>query len=1467
MNYAMKEIFDENVSVDSYDDVRLTLASPETIRSWSHGEVKNAETINYRTYRPERDGLFCERIFGPTRDWECACGKYRKVKHKGIVCDRCGVEVTIARVRRERMGHIELAVPVSHIWFFNCQPSRLGTILDVPVKALERVLYYEDYIVTDPGDLEGALAFSGGFNPAASQLPPLKVNQILTEAEYQRYRAVFGDEFEAQMGAAGIQKLLQRLDLEKIKGELEEQIEATKSKQANKKLAKRLKVCEGFRTSGTKPEHMILTVLPVIPPELRPLVQLEGGRFATSDLNDLYRRVINRNGRLRGLLQLKTPEVIVRNEKRMLQEAVDAVFDNGRHGRAVTSQTGGRALKSLSDMLKGKTGRFRQNLLGKRVDYSGRSVIVCGPELKLWQCGLPKEMALTLFEPFIIRRMKEKNLAHTVRSAKKLIERRDPHVWDVLEEVTKGKTVMLNRAPTLHRLSIQSFEPVLVEDKAIRLHPLTCTPFNADFDGDQMAVHVPLSVEAQMESRLLMLSANAIFSPASGKSIKTPTQDIVLGVYFITAEAQDDRMRRENGLPADPPFERLPLFCDASEVHFAYDEKDVGMHTRIRFANPDRGKDTRHGDKEKAVIETTVGRVFFNEIWPSAPGPDGVAMGFVNKKVDKSLLGDLIRDCHDVAGPKVTVATLDALKDLGYANATLAGASIDLVDMIVPSAKQAIIDEAQKTVDGIRYQYRQGVITEGERHNKVVDVWSAAADKLVTVMYKAINENGWTKEDAQKGLTKDMEINPVFMMVDSKARGSKQQIRQLAGMRGLMADPSGNIIETPIKSNFREGLSILEYFISTHGSRKGLADTALKTADAGYLTRKLVDVSQDVIITEEDCGAPNGIEVFPIMDGEKVVTPLTARVLGRTSLNDIVDPATGEVIVPANEEIDEKACKAIARLNLPSLWIRSGLTCQAEHGMCAKCYGRDLATGKPVQIGAAVGIIAAQSIGEPGTQLTMRTFHVGGTASTSATSTDHVTLAAGVVRFSDDMRKVVKENGDVVVLNQGTTITVVDEQGIEVDRFSPPLGATVHAKDGDKVKAKFKIAEWDGYATPILTEFAGRVEFRDFVDGVSIDKQVDPKSGVQQLVAIETKENLHPQIIVFDDSGAEGPVAKGYYSIPTGAVVVVKDGQRVAAGDQLAKTTRKENKTRDITGGLPRVSELFEARQPKEVAEIAKIEGVVDFGDNERGKRVVIVKDDATDTEERHHIAMGKHIIVYKGDRVRKGQPLTEGALSPQEILDVSGRDELQRYLVNEVQSVYRLQGVEINDKHIEIIVRQMLRKVKIVNPGDTDFLWGEQVSHEEFMRKNEEAMVEGKRPAEATPVLLGITKASLETDSFISAASFQDTTRVLTDSATQGARDYLRGFKENVILGHLIPAGTGFPMHRCLKLVPLCDPIPEEEMPLSEDEKARRATLAATAAEEGREEDVPEAEYVDDTAESLAGEAPASDDEENPEA
>ncbi len=1391
--FVAKEIFDEKRNVDQYDAVGITLASPDIIRSWSHGEVRNPETINYRTYRPERDGLFCEKIFGPTRDWECACGKYKRIKHKGIICDRCGVEVTVSRVRRHRMGHIELAVPVSHIWFLKCSPSRIGLMLDMTATNLERVIYYEDYLVTDPGDT------------------PLKPNQLLTESEYQDYFEQYGDSFEAMMGAEGIRKVLSRVDLEQLMSQLEEEIESTKSKQNRKKITKRMKICEGFRTSTSRPEHMILTVMPVIPPELRPLVPLEGGRFATSDLNDLYRRVINRNNRLRNLQQLKTPDVIIRNEKRMLQEAVDAVFDNGRHGRAVTG-AGGRPLKSLSDMLKGKTGRFRQNLLGKRVDYSGRSVIICGPDLKLWQCGLPKKMALVLFEPFIIRRLKERGYAHTVRSAKKLIERQDEIVWDVLDEVTNGKTVMLNRAPTLHRLSIQSFEPVLIEGEAIRLHPMVCTAFNADFDGDQMAVHVPLSVEAQLESRLLMLSSNSIFSPASGKSIMTPTQDIALGIYYLTAESQVDKMRRKNNLDKVRK-EMIPLFNDANEVRLAFQDGAIKTHTRIRFKNGDYGRETKFGDKTSTVIETTVGRVFFNEVWPST-------LGFINRAVDKSLLGDFIWWCHFLSGHDVTVRVLDDLKSLGFAQATLAGVSIGLVDMIVPQEKQTILNKAQGEVEEIRKQYRAGVITDGERHNKVVDVWSETTEKVATVMYKAIEDNGWDESKSY------LEINPVFMMVDSKARGSKQQIRQLAGMRGCMANPSGEIIETPIKSNFREGLSILEYFISTHGARKGLADTALKTADAGYLTRKLVDVSQDVIITEEDCNTVNGIEVVPILEGEKVVAALRQRILGRTSLNDIIDPATGEIAIAANQEIDEACCDRIEPLDLQSIWIRSGLTCTSAHGMCAKCYGRDLAMGRPVEIGSAVGIIAAQSIGEPGTQLTMRTFHIGGTASTAFSTPEYMTSKAGIVKFSDDLRVVRNTTGDMVVLNKSATISVCNKDDEEIEKFTPPLGAIIYADNGEVVTAKFKLATWDAYATPILSEFAGVVQLHDFVDGVTVDNEIDAQTGHNQAKIIETHENLHPQIIL---KGASNE-ALAYYSIPTAAIVMVRDGQKVTAGEQLAKTPRKESKTRDITGGLPRISELFEARHPKDAADIAKIEGVVDFGDNERGKRVLIVRDPVTDTEERHLIPMGKHVVVVKNDKVRKGQQLTEGPIAPQEVLEVSGSQELQRYLVNEVQSVYRLQGVEINDKHIEIIVRQMLRKVKITNPGDTEFLWGEQVTHERRIEVNEQALSEGKRPAEAVPVLLGITKASLETDSFISAASFQDTTRVLTDAATMGRRDELRGFKENVILGHLIPGGTGFPMHRYIKLVTTAEPISEDSMPIPEDEDKIRSRMKEPA-------------------------------------
>ncbi len=1434
--YNTSEIFggQYNASIH-YDAVKVSLASSETIRAWSKGEVRNPETINYRTYRPEKDGLFCEKIFGPTHDWECACGKYKRIKNKGMVCDRCGVEVTLASVRRQRMGHVELAVPVSHIWFFKCNPSRIGLILDKTSNELERVLYYQDWIVTQPGST------------------PFQTGQILNEEEYGEACAKYGDEFKAEMGAAAVRKLLRGIDLQKLMVELEDQMQNTRSKQTRKKIAKRMKVVDGFLASGGKPEWMILDVLPVIPPELRPLVPLDGGRFATSDLNDLYRRVINRNNRLKNLLALKTPDVIIRNEKRMLQEAVDAVFDNGRHGRAVTGP-GNRPLKSLSEILKGKTGRFRQNLLGKRVDYSGRSVIVVGPELRLPQCGLPKEMALRLFEPFIIRSLKDKGICHTVRTARKMIERHDDQVWDILEEVTKDKTVFLNRAPTLHRLSIQAFEPVLVEGKAIRLHPMVCTPFNADFDGDQMAVHVPLSIEAQMESRLMMLAATSIFSPASGKSVMTPTQDVCLGLYFLTTPGQAEKL--SGRIPGKYAFadEHLPLFNDIGEVEFGIAEKAIGYHTPIRFRNPDYGTAGRpHGDPSKSTIVTTAGRVIFNAIFPEA-------MGFWNDKVTKSTVGSLILDCHRVAGHDAAVKLIDDLKDLGYNYVTVSGASMGLKDMIRPAVKDDVIAKSAAEVAKIEGQFQQGIITAGERHNKIVDVWSAATEKVGDELYKTIDRN------ISKENPKPTELNPIFMMVDSKARGSKLQIRQLAGMRGLMADPSGNIIERPITASFREGLSVLEYFISSHGARKGLADTALKTADAGYLTRKLVDVSQDVIISQEDCNTVNGIEVSAIVEGDEVKATLASRVLGRTALYEIVDPKTQETIVEANAEIDEAACARIEKAGVETVWIRSGLTCDAEHGMCAKCYGRDLSTGRQVEIGTAVGIIAAQSIGEPGTQLTMRTFHIGGTASMTAKVPEIVLKNDGIAKFVD-VRKVRNDEGKEVVLNKNGMLEIwtkpEEKGGVRLDGYPLQMGAVLLCEDGAAVKKGEKVAVWDPHSVPVLSEEHGTVVFVDFEEDVSVKSETDRATGAKTLVVLDTKEaNLHPRIEI-RGKGADGmPNALlDSHDIPTGAIVMVRDGMKASPGMLLAKTPREEAKTRDITGGLPRVAELFEARQPKDAAEISKIEGVVDFGENTRGKRTLLVKDDVTGQVEEHLIPMGKQIVVFKGDRVKKGQQLTEGPIIPQEILEVSGPQELEKYLVNEVQQVYRLQGVEINDKHIEIIVRQMLRKVRITNPGDTDFLWNEQITRQTFLRVNEQMMAEGRRPAEAQPALLGITKAALETDSFISAASFQDTTRVLTEAATMGRVDELRGFKENVILGHLIPGGTGFPLHRYLKLVPLCEPISDAEMEeLRREAKAKLDALFGTTPIplEEEEENEPAFQIATDAAELPFAQAPA---------
>ncbi|MDD5557546.1 MAG: DNA-directed RNA polymerase subunit beta' [bacterium] len=1332
-----------------FDSVTIRIASPEVIRSWSKGEVKNPETINYRTFKPEKGGLFCERIFGPTHDWECNCGKYKRIKHKGVVCDRCGVEVTQSKVRRERMGHIELAVPVSHIWFFKTQPSRIGNILDLSTAELERVLYYEDYIVTDPGDTN------------------LKKKALLAEADYQQCLKEHGGRFKAGMGAEAIRELLRSEDLDALSDDLHRRLAKTSSKQTKKKLSKRLQIVEGMKKSGNRPEWMVMNVIPVIPPDLRPLVPLEGGRFATSDLNDLYRRVINRNNRLKAILELKTPEVIIRNEKRMLQEAVDALMDNGRHGRPIVG-AGSRPLKSLSDMLKGKQGRFRQNLLGKRVDYSGRSVIVVGPELKLHQCGLPKKMALELFEPFIIRELKNRGAVHTIRSAKKMIEKEIPEVWDILEEVSRGHAVLLNRAPTLHRLGIQAFDPVLIEGKAIRIHPLVCAAFNADFDGDQMAVHVPLSVEAQLEARLLMLAPHNIFSPSSGKPIDTPTQDIALGCYYVTKEIFQEQPARLT-------------FADRAEALLAYSLDVVTLHEKVRVRID--------GD----LIETTPGRVLFNELLP----PE---IGFFNEELNKKRLGDVIMACYRAVGRERTVEILDRMKDLGFREATRAGISIATDDMTIPADKRGFIETANREIHEVERQYRGGSITEGERYNKVVDIWTHTTDRIAESMY-----NGLAKPEGAAGL------NPIFLMVDSGARGSKQQIRQLAGMRGLMAKPSGEIIESPIVSNFREGLSVLEYFISTHGARKGLADTALKTADSGYLTRRLVDVAQDVIVTEVDCGTLNGITVRAIHEGEDVVVSLKERIMGRTSLEDITEPVTRDVIVRSNEVVTERLADRLEEMGIEQIRIRSVLTCESKRGVCVKCYGNDLAMGREVELGAAVGIIAAQSIGEPGTQLTMRTFHIGGTASQVFKQPQIRVRVEGIPKYVG-VKVVVAEDGSRIVVNKNGSVSIHEvmrdskgnvREGRELETYTLPAGSILAKEEGEVVAKDEVVARWDPYNTPILSEKEGVVSFEDIHEGKTMKREIDESTGLVGRVIIEHKEDLHPQIVI---TGPDGKEILAYYTIPPGAHIMVDVGEHVTPGKLLAKSPRKISKTKDITGGLPRVAELFEARRPKDAAEISRIDGIVEFRGTQKGRRLLVVRNEVTGVEEEHLIPFGKHLVVYKGDEVKKGQQLTEGPIVPQELLQVCGPKELQEYLVNQVQEVYRLQGVEINDKHIEVIIRQMLRKVRIVDPGDSEFLFGEHVEKYVFDRENDRLVRKGQRPAEASPLLLGITKASLETESFISAASFQETTRVLTNAAATGRADSLAGFKENVIMGHLIPAGSGFKTHGRIDIVPLVE-------------------------------------------------------------
>lgn len=1367
----LRELFGGDARPQGFDHVAITVANPETIRSWSKGEVKNPETINYRTFKPEKGGLFCERIFGPTRDWECSCGKYKRIKHKGVVCDRCGVEVTLSRVRRERMGHIELAVPVTHIWFYKCMPSRLGLALDMTARQLERVIYYEDYLVTDP------------------KKTPLLKGQLLTEVEFREAEEQYGEEgFVAGMGAEAVQTLLRSVNLPELVVELQEAMTRTRSKQVRKKLAKRLKLAQGFHSSKSRPEWMVMEVLPVIPPDLRPLVPLEGGRFATSDLNDLYRRVINRNNRLKNLLQLKTPDVIIRNEKRMLQEAVDALFDNGRHGRAVTG-AGNRPLKSLSDMLKGKGGRFRQNLLGKRVDYSGRSVIVIGPELKLSQCGLPKKMALVLFEPFIIRRLKELGHVHTVRSAKKMIERRTPEVWDILEEVTKGHPILLNRAPTLHRLSIQAFEPVLIEGDAIRVHPLVCTAYNADFDGDQMAVHVPLSVEAQMEARLLMLATNNIFSPSSGKPVNTPSQDITLGMYFLT------HTRNFPGKDAKKDEARKPLFENIGEIEFALAENGVELHQTILYKNPDRGQNTLFGDKEKSVIETTPGRVRFNEIWPNA-------MGFINKTCSKKELSDIIWRCWQVAGSEETVLALDRMKTLGFTSAMMSGISIGITDMVIPVEKKDELARSYVKLEEIEKQFKRGVITDRERHNMVIDLWTHASDHITSNLFRTLEFNEGKKN-----------ANPLYLMVTSGARGNRQQIKQLGGMRGLMAKPSGEIIERPITSNFREGLTVLEYFISTHGARKGLSDTALKTADSGYMTRKLVDVAQDVIVYEQDCGTSNGITVGSIYEGDEEIVDLKTRIYGRGSCESIKDPVTKEYILKAGEIVTETQAIRLMTIGVEQMKIRSVLTCESKRGCCATCYGLNLATGYRVNVGEAVGIIAAQSIGEPGTQLTMRTFHTGGAASGAFKQPIVKVKVGGTVRYND-LRTVKGIDGNWVVLTKNGSLTIHDDDGREIEGHKLVIGSIIYIADGAKIKKGETLVTWEQHAVPVITEKEGVVDFRDMIQGITLGKSGE--KGQDTLVVLEHKEDLHPQIVIIEKKTKE---VLASYSIPAGANLIVKKGDAVAAGTILAKTPRKASKAKDITGGLPRVAELFEARKPKDHAEIAKIDGIVQLGGLVRGKRKVIVRDPDSGEEEEHLVPRSKHIIMFDGDLVKKGDQLTEGPVVPHEILEILGPHQLQEHLVNEVQEVYRLQGVEINDKHIEIIIRQMLRKVKISDPGDTEFLWGDQVERLAFEEANREILEQGGKPAEGEPVLLGITKASLETESFISAASFQDTTRVLTDAATLGKIDSLRGFKENVIMGHLIPAGTGFSTHRDIRVKESFEALSKDGLDEVEDE------------------------------------------------
>jgi len=1360
--------YDRASQIADFDSIRISLASPEKIRSWSHGEVTKPETINYRTFKPERDGLFCAKIFGPVTDWECLCGKYKRMKHRGVICDKCGVEVTLSKVRRERLGHIELASPCSHVWFFKGLPSRIGYLLDITMRDLEHILYFETFVVVDPGEVPG-----------------IKEKDILPEEKFRELQRDNLGKFDARMGAEAIKELLRRVDVDKLSSELRERMKADPSLQKRIKFAKRLKVLEAFRKSGNKPEWMILDVIPVLPPELRPLVPLDGGRFATSDLNDLYRRVINRNNRLKKLMELHAPDVIVRNEKRMLQEAVDALFDNGRRGRVLRG-TNNRPLKSLSDTLKGKQGRFRQNLLGKRVDYSGRSVIVVGPELKLHQCGLPKKMALELFKPFIYHRLEAAGHCTTIKQAKELVEAQESIVWDILEDVIREHPVLLNRAPTLHRLGIQAFEPTLVEGKAIRIHPLVCTAFNADFDGDQMAVHIPLSPEAQVEASVLMLSSRNILSPANGYPLAVPTQDMVLGIYYMTKA----KPKAKGEGRAFGTVEEVIMALEAGEVELltpirlrytgevidltnAYDDQDV-IHTEPVQLN-------------KQFLQTTVGRVIFNDHLPSD-------MPFVNGLLKKKGIQALVQYGYLRFGLEKTVQMLDRLKELGFLYATKAGVSIGISDMVIPSVKFKLVDTAEHEVVKVQQQYLDGAITNGERYNKVIAIWSDVTEKVADEMFKALEQQD-----------KEGVINPIYVMADSGARGSKQQIRQLSGMRGLMAKPSGEVIETPITSNFREGLTVLQYFISTHGARKGLADTALKTADSGYLTRRLVDVAQDVIINEFDCGTADGIYVEPILEAGVEVEPLRDRVVGRVSLEKIKD-YEGNVIVEVNQEITEELANAIQAAGIERVKIRSVLTCESRRGVCARCYGRNLATGRFVEMGEAVGVIAAQSIGEPGTQLTMRTFHIGGTATRVTEQSKVEARSNGFVKFID-LKAVEGRGKTLIAMNRSGLIAVVDEKGREKERHHVVYGARLRVEDGQPVTLGQVMCEWDPYTFSILTETGGTIEFKDLQPGLTIEEQVDEVTGLSQLVVtLPPGDEKHQPTIQVRDS--QGRVRKKYL-MPSRAHLMVADGDDVQPGDVLAKIPRETTKTKDITGGLPRVVELFETRKPRDPAVISEIDGVVKYGEIAKGQRKVYVESEDGRTVKEYSIPRGVHINVQEGEHVRAGEPLIDGPLNPHDLLAVLGEKYTQAYLVNSIQEVYRLQGVNINDKHIEVIVRQMMRWVKVEEVGDTTFLLEEQVDKFRFREENDRVIRDGGRPATGRPLLLGITKASLSTDSFISAASFQETTRVLTEAAISGKVDYLRGLKENVIMGRLIPAGTGLERYRNIQLL---TEIPKEE-------------------------------------------------------